>query len=315
MSIYLFRRVMLAIATVFIISFLVFSFIRLLPGDIVRQLLESSGYDPKREAELRRELGLDSPFTHQYVRWVSGVLHGYLGKSLWSGESVTDLIRRRLPVTVELTALALLTASVMGVSVGSIAAMTQDSWLDYAARSVSIFSISVPYFLVAMLTVSLPARLWGWTPPVYRYPLLENPIEHFMSMLLPGVVLGIYLAGAVARMTRSSLLEVLRLDYVRTARSKGLTERVILYRHAMKNAIIPVLTLQSLQFAFLLGGSVIVETVYGLPGIGRLLNDSLSVRDYTVVQGVTLTFSAILVITNLAVDVIYGVIDPRLRLG
>lgn len=311
---YIARRLLLSVLTLLLVSIIVFGSVRLMPGDIVTTLLEGTGYDPAREDELRHQLGLDRPAYEQYFVWLGDVVRGDLGVSLWSGESISNLVQDRLIVTVELAIITTLIALLIGLPLGVLSAVRQDTPLDYATRSLAILAVSVPYFWIATLVIALPARWWGWTPPVNYQPFVDDPWTNIKVFLVPSLVLGVNLAGTIMRMGRSSMLEVLRLDYMRTARAKGLRERVVLTRHGLRNALIPVVTIIGLQLAFLLGGSVIIETIFALPGMGRLMVDSLSVRDYNVVQAVTLVFAAILVLVNLLIDLLYGVIDPRVKL-
>ncbi len=311
---YILRRLSLSLMTLLLVSIVVFSSVRLMPGDIVRTLLQDVGYDPAREAELRHELGLDRPAYEQYFVWLGEIAQGDLGVSLWDGRDVTEMIRARLPVTLELALSSIIVAILIGLPLGVLSAVKQDTPLDYVARSLGVLAISVPNFWIATLVVSLPARWWGWAPPLHYVSFTDDPVANIKVFITPALVLGVNLSGSIMRMGRSSMLEVLRLDYMRTARAKGLDERVVLYRHALRNALIPVMTIIGLQVAFLLGGSVIIESVFSLPGMGRLMIDTLTVRDYDVVQGVTLVFATIMVTVNLVVDLLYMVVDPRTKL-
>ncbi len=314
MTSYLIRRLLLSVLTAFLVSIIIFSSVRLLPGDIVLQLIEGSGYDPKAEDQLRDQLGLNRPALVQYGVWIGDVVQGDLGESLWTGEKVTSMIQDRVPVTLELAILTISVGAFIGILVGTLAAIFQDRWPDYLLRSASLLFISVPFFWTATLTVALPANWWAWTPPIGYVDFWDDPQQNLSVYWVPVLILGAWLAGSVSRMQRSAMLEVLRLDYVRTARAKGLRPVTVIQRHVLRNAFIPVLTILGIQAVFLLGGSVIAENIYSLPGMGSLMLSSLNVRDYPVVQGIALVFTFILLVMNLFIDLSYAVIDPRIRI-
>lgn len=312
---YIIRRLLLSLLSVWLVSIVVFAAIRLSPGDIVTQLLEGTGFDPAKEAQLRESLGLNGSLPEQYVRWAGRLVRGDLGHSLFSGEEVGALIRQRLPVTIELAILTLTVSAAVGIPLGIIAAIRQDRAVDYVLRSLGIIVISVPYFWFALMVIVIPGRLWGWTPPVRYTPFFDDPIKNLSVFGIPALILGMRSAGVLMRYTRSGVLEILRLDFVRTARAKGLQERVVILRHVLRNAMIPTLTVIGLEAAFLFSGTVIIEQVFGLPGIGRLIIDSLSTRDYVTIQSAAFLLAVGIVFVNLLVDLSYTLVDPRIRVS
>jgi len=309
---YVLRRLLVAIPSLLIASLIVFSLPRLIPGDVVQLMLEEKAYGKDLD-DLRAKLGLDRPIHIQYVQWLGHVARGNLGESLWTKRPVIEELAQRLPVSLELGLLALAFAVVMAVPVGIIAATRQDTLADYAARSIAILGLSVPGFWVATLVVLLPAIWWGWSPPIHFTELAKNPWAHLAQFLLPAFILGLASAAAIMRLTRAMLLEVLRQDYVRTAWAKGLRERVVVFKHSLKNALIPVITVLGIQVAQILGGTVIFESIFGLPGMGRFLFDAINQRDYPVIQGVNLIIVSVVVVINLVVDAAYAWLDPRIR--
>jgi peptide/nickel transport system permease protein len=310
---YILRRVALAVPTLVLVSVIVFSMMRLMPGDVVLRMVEGHAYAPTVQA-LRQELGLDRPVHAQYLEWVGGiVLRGDFGSSYWTRQPILDEFVQRFPVTLELAALTILVSVVLGVLVGVVSAVRQDSASDYIGRIVAILALSVPYFGLAVLVVVLPAIYFKWTP-VYTYvPFTTSPLENLTIMLVPALVFGVTRAGPIMRIMRSALLEVMRQDYIRTAWSKGLPEQAIVLRHALKNAMIPVVTLIGLQTPLYIGGSVIIEAIFRLPGIGLFFFDALMRLDYPVVQSVNLIVAAMVVGLNLAIDLTYAFLDPRIR--
>jgi peptide/nickel transport system permease protein len=309
---YVLRRLLVAIPSLLIASVIVFSLPRLIPGDVVQLMLEEKAY-AKDLDELRAKLGLDRPIYVQYFEWLGNVARGNLGESLWTKRPVIEELVRRLPVSLELGLLALCFAVVMAVPVGVIAATRQDTLADYAARSIAILGLSVPGFWIATLVVLLPAIWWGWSPPIHFTEFSKDPWAHVSQFLLPAFILGLASAAAIMRLTRAMLLEVLRQDYVRTAWAKGLRERVVVFKHSLKNALIPVITVMGIQVAQILGGTVIFELIFGLPGMGRFLFDAINQRDYPVIQGVNLIIVSVVVLINLMVDTAYAWLDPRIR--
>jgi peptide/nickel transport system permease protein len=310
---YVLRRLALAIPTLVLVSVIVFSIMRLMPGDVVIRMVEGHAYAPTVEA-LRKELGLDRPAYLQYVEWVGGILlRGDFGNSYWTRQPIWDEFIRRFPVTLELAALTILSSVVIGVLVGIVSAVRQDSVSDYVGRILAILALSVPYFGLAVLVVVLPSIYFKWTPVWTYVPFTTNPAENLKIMIVPALVFGVTRAGPIMRIMRSALLEVLRQDYIRTAWSKGLPERAIVLRHALKNALIPVVSLIGLQTPLYIGGSVIIEAIFRLPGVGLFFFEALTRLDYPVVQSVNLIVAAMVVGLNLAIDLSYAFLDPRIR--
>ena len=312
---YVLRRLALAIPTLALVSVIVFSMMRLMPGDVVIRMVEGHAYAPTIEA-LRKELGLDRPAYVQYFEWIGGILlRGDFGHSYWTRQPILDEFVGRFPVTIELAALTILVSVVIGVLVGIVSAVRQDTISDYVGRILAILALSVPYFGLAVLVVVLPSIYFKWTPVWTYVPFTTDPLENLKIMSVPAFVFGITRAGPIMRITRSALLEVMRQDYIRTAWSKGLPERRIVLRHGLKNALIPVVTLVGLQMPLYIGGSVIIEAIFRLPGVGLFFFEALTRLDYPVVQSVNLIVAALVVGLNLAIDLTYAFLDPRIRYG
>ena len=314
MSWYLVRRLLLTLPVLFFVSVIVFSLINLIPGDPARIML---GEEASREAlsALRKEMGLDRPRYVQYLLWLNHVARGDFGRSVRDGRPVLDTLLLKLPVTIELAVTSLVVAWVIAIPAGVVAAWKQRTALDYAATTVALAGISVPNFWLGIMMIYLFAVNLRLLPPSgYIEPWIDLT-RSLKLMVMPSIVLGAALAALVMRLLRSSMLEVLGTDYIRTARAKGLDDVVVLIRHAMKNAMIPVVTVMGLQLSGLLGGAVITETIFAVPGLGRLTVDSILTRDYPMVQGVVLFAALAVVATNLIVDLTYAVLDPRIRLG
>ena len=330
MRAYIIRRLLLIIPTLFILSIIVFLSVRFIPGDVIDAMvarLEFFEGTIDREA-VERMLGLDMPVHVQYGRWIGvlptpdwvtgeshfkGFLQGSLGESLHDGFRVEERIIGRLPVTIELGVMAIVIGLVIALPVGIYSAIRQDTAADYAGRSIAIIGLATPNFWLAIMVMLYPAIWWGWSPPMELIPFTEDPLEHVRIFIIPSLILGTASSAATMRMTRTMMLEVLRQDYIRTAWSKGLKERVVIMRHAVKNALIPIVTLVGLQLPILVGGSVIMENIFNLPGLGRLFLTALSDRDYPVVSGVNLVFATMVVGVNLFIDLIYPYLDPRVR--
>jgi peptide/nickel transport system permease protein len=309
---YALKRLLVAVPSLLIASVIVFSLARLIPGDVVTLMMEENQY-AEDLAEMRAKLGLDRPIYIQYVEWMGRVARGDLGQSLYTGRPVLRELAGRLPVSLELGAVALVCAMLIGVPIGVVAAIRQDTLRDYVARSGAILGLSVPGFWLGTLVVVLPAIYFGWSPPIEFTPLHDDPWRHLAQFLLPGFLLGVASAASIMRLTRTQLLEVLRQDYVRTAWSKGLAEPRVVLKHSLKNALIPVVTVLGIQIAQILSGTVIFESIFGLPGMGRFLFDAITERDYPVIQGINLVIVTTVVMVNLAVDVAYAWLDPRIR--
>jgi peptide/nickel transport system permease protein len=309
---YVLRRLVIAIPSLVIASLIVFTLPRLIPGDVVQLMLEEKAYGKDLE-DLRAKLGLDRPIPVQYMVWVRQLAEGDLGESLWTHQPVLGELARRMPVTLMLGLMALMVAVVIGVPIGILSAVRQDGALDFFARSAAILGLSVPGFVQAIVVILLPAIWWGWTPRSGFTEFAQGPANYLLQLVLPAFILGTASAAAIMRLTRGMLLEVLRQDYVRTAWAKGLRERVVVLKHSLKNAIIPVVTVLGLQIAQIAGGSVIIETIFGLPGMGQFLVEAITQRDYPVIQGINLLIVTIIVASNLLVDLCYAMIDPRIR--
>jgi peptide/nickel transport system permease protein len=305
---------MLLFPTMALVTLLVFSIIRLLPGDIVTLMLSEQGYAADK-AQLERMLGLDQPFYRQYLTYIGRVLQGDLGVSFWTKEPVLEEIMRRLPVSLELAVLAMLFGLVLALPAGIFSAIRQDTWLDYLFRSGAIGGLSIPGFWMATVVIVAASIWWQWVPPMRYTPFTRDPVKNLAQLWLPAFILGLALSASVMRMTRSMVLEVLREDYVRTAWAKGLSETVVVTRHVLKNAMIPVVTVMGLQLSTLIGGTVIMETIFVLPGMGKFLLDAIAWRDYPVIQGINLFLATGVIVVNLVVDLVYGFLDPRIRYG
>ena len=309
---YVLKRLLLVVPTLLLVSVIVFSLTRLIPGDVVTLMFEEKGYAKDMDA-LRARLGLDRPLPVQYVTWLGRVVQGDLGESLWTRRPVLEEITRRLPVSLELGGMAIGFALCLALPIGILSAIRQDTLKDYTARSAAILGLSIPSFWKATLVIVLPSIWFGWAPPLQFTPLSHDPWQHFSQFLAPAIILGIASGASIMRLTRALMLEVLRQDYVRTAWSKGLNEPRVVMKHALKNAMIPVITIVGIQVGQIAGGTVIMETIFGLPGMGRFLVDAIYQRDYPVVQGVNLLIASIIVGANLLVDVTYAYLDPRIR--
>ena len=316
MRAYIIRRLLLIIPTLFILTILVFLAVRFIPGDVIDAMMDwmimhGGGID--REA-LEHALGLDVPVYVQYGRWMGGILvHGTLGESLMGRGAVEEQIIDRLPVTLELGLLAIVIGLVIALPVGIYSAIRQDTIADYVGRSIAIIGLATPNFWLGIMVMIYPVIWWGWSPPMEYVPFTEDPLGNLGVFIIPSVILGTAMSAATMRMTRTMMLEVLRQDYIRTAWSKGLNERVVIMRHAVKNALIPVVTLIGLQLPLLVGGAVIMENIFNLPGLGGLLLTALNDRDYPVISGVNLVFGTAVLAINLMIDLIYPYLDPRVR--
>jgi peptide/nickel transport system permease protein len=310
---YVLRRLALAVPTLVLVSVIVFAMMRFMPGDIVTRMVEGQAYAPTIEA-LRQELGLDRPAYLQYLDWVGGILlRGDFGSSYWTRQPIWDEFVSRFPVTLELAVVTILVSVVIGLVVGIVSAARQDTASDYVGRVFAILALSVPYFGLAVLVVVLPSIYFKWTPVWTYVPFTVDPLENLKIVIVPALVFGVTRAGPIMRIMRSTLLEVLRQDYIRTAWSKGLPERAIVLRHALKNAMIPVVSLVGLQMPLYIGGSVIIEAIFRLPGVGLFFFEALTRLDYPVVQSVNLIIAAMVVGLNLVIDLSYAFLDPRIR--
>jgi peptide/nickel transport system permease protein len=300
------------IPVLLLVSVLIFSLIHLTPGDPVVAMLGEEATPQARDA-LRRQLGLDQPIPVQYAGWLTRALRGDLGRSIRTNQPVAEAIGERLPVTVELAILALAIALSIALPAGVIAATRRGTWADVGSTVTALLGVSMPNFLLAVFLVYVFSLTLRWLPPIGYISPVQDAFGNLKGMIMPAITLGAFAAAATARLTRSTLLEVLGQDYIRTGWAKGLDERTIIRRHAMKNAMIPVVTVIGLQLGNLLGSAIVTETIFALPGIGRLVVDSIYQRDFPLVQGVTLYLALIFLCVNLVVDMIYAYLDPRIR--
>ena len=302
MRTYLLSRLLIAILTLLGMSVVIFVLMRIAPGDIVDMIFASAGYvDATAKAEITKELGLDKPLAVQYTHWLGEILRGDLGKSYRYDLPAWQIIRPRIPISVELAVMAMAVACLIGIPAGVISAIRQDRWLDYGLRVFSLAGLSMPSFWLGMVIILLLVWALGWIPS--------------LTYVFPALAVGYRSSALIMRITRSSLLEVLREDYIRTAYAKGLREWVVVWRHALKNAFLPVITVLGIEFAFLIGGLVVTETVFNLPGVARFLVEAILWRDYPVVQNLVMFIAVVVILMNLAVDLLYGWLDPRVRHG
>lgn len=316
MNAYVIRRLLALIPTVFFASVIVFASIRLIPGDVIDLMLSQNDVaaDQFSRDQLMAALGLDRPILSQYFSWVGGILlHGDFGNSLWHSTPVRTLLSERLPVTFELGFIALLVGLLVAIPVGVYSAIRQDTAGDYITRSASILMLAVPGFWLGTMAMVLPSIWWGWAPDVSFVKFSADPLRNLKQMVLPAVILGTSLSAITMRMMRTMMLEVLRQDYIRTAWAKGLGERLVVFRHALRNALIPVITLIGLQAPLLIGGAIIMEQIFVIPGMGLLLLDAVNQRDYPVITGVFLIVGIAVMLINLLVDLSYGLLDPKVR--
>ena len=317
MSRYIGRRLLMLIPMLIGVSLVVFVLMHLIPGDIASLILMGpsgeSGADPKVVAELRHKLGLDRPLPMQYLTWIAGLARLDAGNSLWSDRPVFTEILERLPLTLEMALLAIMLSLVVALITGMLSAVWQDTWVDYLFRVISIAGLSIPNFWLGTLIILVLSLVFFWTPPLGYVDFFEDPWTNLQQIFWPALALGYTLSAVTSRMTRSAMLEVLRQDYIRTARAKGLSGHVVVLRHALKNALLPVITLSSIQLGNLLGGTVIMETIFTLPGVGRYLVDAIFHRDYPVTQTIVVMMGTIFVCLNLVVDLLYAWLDPRIR--
>lgn len=313
MTSYITRRVLLLIPVLFGISLLVFVTIRQLPGDPALAILGPNNTSQQDVEAVRKQLKLDEPIFIQYVDWLSDAVRGDMGRSYYFHGLVTDEIRSRLPVTLELVILSMALSMLVGIPSGIISAMRQNTWFDVVARVINIVALSVPSFWVATLLLLLPAIWWQYAPPIGYVPFWVDPRRNLEQFYMPTIALTAASAATIMRMMRSAMLEVMRSDYVRTARAKGLSSGTVVRHHVLKNAMVPVMSIIGIQLAVLLGGQVVIEEIFQLPGVGRLLVGALANSDYLVVQAIVLYVAVAVVLVNLAVDLMYAVLDPRIK--
>ncbi len=312
---YVANRVLLMIPTLFGVAVLVFFMLRIVPGDVVEVKLLGDGGNVSRETiEMeRKRLGLDKPLVSQFGDWMLGLPTLDLGKSMWTDRPVIDEIATRLELSLQVAIMATIIAVLIAIPLGTTAALFRDSWIDYVVRIVTIGGLSIPSFWFGMLIMLSLLAVFKWLPPITFTPIYVDPIANFTQLIWPALAVGYRYCAVVARMIRSSLLEVLSEDYIRTARAKGVFEKLIISRHALRNALLPAITVIGLEFAFLIGGLVVTEQVFNLNGIGMLFVQSVSRNDFTLIQGMVMLIAAFYVLVNLAVDLLYAVFDPRIR--
>ncbi|MBV1798532.1 ABC transporter permease [Siccirubricoccus sp. G192] len=313
MAIWLLRRLGQILPTLLILSVLIFGLQQLMPGDPALILAGEERGDPEVLAQIRAELFLDRPLWQQYLRWISHVVQGDFGFSWRIRMPVSELILQKLPVTFQLASMSFVIAVLIGVPAGVISAMRRDRPVDWAANAVALFGISMPNFWLGIMMILLFSVQLGWLPPSGYVPLTEDPVQSLATTIMPAFVLGSGIAGVLMRHTRAAMLTALSQDYVRTARAKGLPERVVVTKHALRNALIPVVTLGTIGFGRLLAGAVLTEQIFTIPGFGKLIVDAVFNRDYPVVQGVVLATALIFVSLSLVADMLYMAINPRLR--
>ena len=316
MQAYILRRLLALIPTLFLASLIVFVTVRLIPGNVIDLMLAQNDIaaDKLSRAQLISALGLDKPMWQQYTTWIGGILlHGDFGRSLWQSTPVADLLMARLPITFELGLMALIVALLVAIPIGAYSAMRQDTASDYIGRSFSILMLAVPSFWMGTMVMVFPSIWWGWSPEVKFVAFRQDPLHNLSQMVLPAIILGTSLSAVTMRLTRTIMLEVLRQDYIRTAWAKGLSERTVVVRHALRNALIPVVTLIGLQAPLLIGGAVIMEQIFVIPGMGLLLLEAVNQRDYPIITGVFLVVGAAVMLINLLVDLSYGLLDPKVR--
>jgi len=331
MRAYIIRRLLLVIPTLILVTLLIFSVVRFLPGDIIETMVMrqaefmqmTSGEMELTIESVKRQLGLDQPIHIQYVRWLgiwpnregafSGIIQGDWGTSLFRKLPVRPMILARIPVSAELGIFSLLSGMLLALPVGIISAIRQDTILDYGTRTIAIAMISLPGFWVATMIIVYPSVYLNWMPELGYVSFLDNPLRNLGQFILPGFVMGMFTGGGIMRMTRTMMLEVLRQDYIRTAWAKGLRERSVIVRHAMKNAMIPVVTQIGLRIPTLIAGAVIIESIFGLPGMGRLFIEVLNMRDYPIISGINLLIASVVMFNNIVIDLTYAWLDPRVQ--
>ena len=314
---YFFRRLFLFIPTLILASMMVFALMWIVPGDAAMMILTGEGESGRVRQEdldrLRHDLGLDRPFYVQYGDWLGHVLVGDLGDSIWYRIPVIDELKSRFPVSLQLAVMAMLMAMIAAVPLGVLSAIKQDTWVDYGGRLFTLVGVALPFFWTGILMVYALAYFFNWLPPLGYASLWEDPLTNLQQLVFPALALAFYEMAFTARVTRSAMLEVLREDYIRTARSKGIREGLVIGRHALKNAVLPIITISGYQFGRLLGGVIIIEVIFVVPGMGTLLINSIVHRDFVMIQGMILMVAAVILTLNLMIDLLYGMLDPRIR--
>jgi peptide/nickel transport system permease protein len=314
---YVIRRVLLMIPTLFLVTVVVFLTMRLIPGNVIEMMAiehaSTAGGEQLDLEAITEMLGMNQPWHEQYVDWIGGMLRGDLGDSLWTGNSVTETIVQKLPITFELGLLAFLIAQVIAIPIGVYSAIRQDTIGDFLGRTFAILNLATPAFWLATMIMVFPSIWWGWSPPMRYIPFGRDPLGNLEQFIIPAALMGTAMSATTMRMLRTTMLEVLRQDYIRTAWSKGLKERIVVIRHVMRNALIPVITIISGQIPIMIGGAVIMEQIFSLPGMGRLFLDSINRRDYPFVSGINVMLAAFGMVLILLTDLSYAYLDPRVR--
>ena len=314
---YFVRRLLLFVPTLILASIMVFTLMWIVPGDAAMMILTGEGESGRVKTEdlerLRHDLGLDRPFYIQYGDWLGNVVTGDLGDSIWYKIPVIDELKAKFPVTLQLAVMAMILATVAAVPLGILSAVKQDSWIDYGCRVFTLVGVALPFFWTGILMVYALAYAFDWLPPLGYASLWEDPLTNLQQLIFPALALAFYEMAFTARVTRSAMLEVLREDYIRTARSKGIKEDLVIARHALKNAILPIITISGYQFGRLMGGVIIIEVIFVVPGMGTLLINSIVHRDFVMIQGMILVVEAVILALNLVIDLLYGMLDPRIR--
>jgi peptide/nickel transport system permease protein len=312
---YIAQRILLTVPALFGVALLTFVILRVLPGDVVamRMRAETGDAPPALVAQERKRLGLDDPLPLQFAVWMKGLVTFDLGQSMWTGQPVKQEIGVRLGLSLQVAFMATLIAVLLAIPLGTISALYRNSPIDYVVRIFTIAGLAVPSFWLGMVIVMALLWLFKWSPPVTYTPFFTDPLANMSQLIWPAIAVGYRYAAVVARMVRSSVIEVLREDYIRTARAKGVFERLVISRHALRNALLPAITVIGLEFAFLIGGLVVTEQVFNLNGVGRLFVDAVARHDYTLIQALIMMTAVLFAVANLIVDILYGVLDPRLR--
>ena len=312
---YLIRRILLMIPTLLGVAIVIFLLMRVVPGDIVELKYAGEGASISRETleKERQLLGLDKPLWYQFGSWMWGLMRGNFGVSMWTGRPIMHEVSIRFELTLQLAIMAMIISVILGIPLGMIAALKQDTWADYSVRVFSIAGLATPSFWLGVLMILVLLIFFKWLPPMEFTPLWKNPAANLVQLIWPAMAVGYRYSAMIMRMTRSTMLDVLREDYIRTARAKGLFEKLILTRHALKNALLPVLSVIGMELAFLLGGLVVTEQVFNLNGLGLLLVQSIERRDYTMTQSLVLLIGFFFVMMNFALDILFGWLDPRVR--
>jgi peptide/nickel transport system permease protein len=317
MSKYVLWRVLYAIPALLGVTVIIFVALRIMPGDPVSIMFgtQATKIRPEDRAKIEADLGLSSPLIVQYVKWLKDISTGKLGKSFWRGDTVVDLIAQRGPLTVEIAVMAIILSWVVGIPVGILSALRQNSTLDYIARFFTVLFLAIPGFWLGAMIVLVLLLWWDYAPPLGVINIWDDPTKNLQLALGPATVLGLAVSAYIARMTRSSLLEIIREDYIRTARAKGLREQAVVLKHALRNASLPILTLSGVLFGFLLSGTVVVEQAFNVPGLGKAMVEAFVMLDYAVIQNLVFLYSVVFIVINLLIDVSYAWLDPRIRYG